>query len=124
MDGMQHMLKDLVPMKPDCKLYLELTKFADEADEDSSGGLDFPEFLILLRRLQDTNCCNINDHSERIAVSLRKHVVDSDSSVSDAHPGHEAGTSQNHRRKSIPALGRSGSIELDRDASCNQIDLF
>lgn len=124
LNGVCKMLRPIVHVKHNCELDRQLVQLVNEADEDCSGGLDFPEFLILLRRLQDTNCCNINDHSERIAISLRKHFVDSETSVSDAHPGHKAGTSQNRPRRSIPALGRSGSIELDREASCSQIDLL
>jgi len=70
-NGVQHMLSHLVPMKNDCKLHVELKKFVREADVDGSGALDFPEFLVLLRRLEDTNFGGINEVSERVADSLR-----------------------------------------------------
>merc|ERR1711937_676563 len=71
-NDVRRMLRHLVPVKDDCVLHHQLKQFVDEADQDRSGGLDFPEFLILLRRLQDVNFGSINDHSERVAASLRK----------------------------------------------------
>jgi Ca2+-binding EF-hand superfamily protein len=73
-NGFRRMLYHMVHIKNNCKLHRQLIKFVDEADQDRSGALDFPEFLIVLRRLQDTNFGNINDHSERIAASLRKPI--------------------------------------------------
>jgi len=73
-NGIRHMLSHLVPMKNDCKLHIELKKFFREADVDRSGALDFPEFLVLLRLLEDTNFGNINEVSDRVAASLRKPI--------------------------------------------------
>jgi len=118
-NGIRRMLKNVVYIRNDCELHHQLLQYADDADKDRSGTLDFPEFLILFRRLQDTNFGHINDHAEQIAASFRKHpvpplsspsfFVQDDEHTGDADPSDDkavvaADVVRNRLRKSLPTV--------------------
>merc|ERR1712118_411777 len=65
-DGVIRMLRSLgVTLHQSDKEYLH--KMARECDQDGNGAVDFPDFLILIRRIMDENFCNLNEVTSTIA---------------------------------------------------------
>merc|ERR1711865_57175 len=60
LDELRRLLAKLVPMKDGSSLLQELAGLFNKFDENCNGLLDFPEFLQLLRRLQDVNFGEMN----------------------------------------------------------------
>eukprot|EP00746_Dinoflagellata_sp_MGD_P121866 gnl/MRDRNA2_/MRDRNA2_56919_c0_seq1.p1 gnl/MRDRNA2_/MRDRNA2_56919_c0~~gnl/MRDRNA2_/MRDRNA2_56919_c0_seq1.p1 ORF type:complete len:1112 (-),score=219.03 gnl/MRDRNA2_/MRDRNA2_56919_c0_seq1:154-3489(-) len=84
-DGFRRMLRPVVHVKQNSELHRELVQLVEEVDSDGSGGLNFSEFLVALRQLQEINFGNMNGHSERIASSLREPVVELNPALSDVN---------------------------------------
>jgi Ca2+-binding EF-hand superfamily protein len=65
-EGMVRMLRSMgMTLTADDKE--QLFKMAMEADQDGNGNVDFPDFLILMKRLIDANFCGLNQAAEDAA---------------------------------------------------------
>jgi Ca2+-binding EF-hand superfamily protein len=66
-EGMLRMLRSM-GMTPTADDKEQLFKMVEEADQDGNGNVDFPDFLILMRRLMDANFCGLNQATEEAAT--------------------------------------------------------
>lgn len=70
MVNLRQLLRRFMRLGEGCQLLTNLEDLVEAADEDKNGTLDFPEFLSLLRRMQETNFGKINDIAAATAASL------------------------------------------------------
>lgn len=56
-DELKKIMTNLVTLDP--KSELQLSKYFTDADDNCSGALDFWEFLVLMKQLQDDNWCDL-----------------------------------------------------------------
>lgn len=69
-DGMYRMLRSM-GMNLTAEDREQLFTMAKQADQDGNGNVDFPDFLILMRRLLDANFCGLNQVAEAAATKKK-----------------------------------------------------